>query len=370
VAESSPDLEGNWFVEWRDCPEPGQTGQGALTLAKPWEIEPEWTESGARRWVHTRQDDAEWTATGWCGEGFVQGHPRVAAEVSPAGRVTMESCFLLGYWGGESVVQQAGDNEMRGRWTYEGEEGIATWRRAIPKITRVKFISDVEDEVSYGARPGRVQDTFHSFWWGPTNDMTGNRPSFWIEVYGDNLWGHHTVDLGGELDLQPCAFSYIEDEDAVGLPDKAVGLKVEVLIWPAFRPGRKTLFVDGMEIPFDLIVEGYEGPEQPELRFVREEDGGFVPIGDKLEFYGDPLYLESRYESEQDGDTRPGHVSWYSEDGEQLGTLSLTLTRTAEEPLLYRSEVFYVMPPPIPKGLYGAPREAETQAPADEMGEP
>ena len=33
--------------------------------------------------------------------------------------------------------------------------------------------------------------------------MRGHRPQFKVMIYGDNLWGHHLINVNGALDLEP-----------------------------------------------------------------------------------------------------------------------------------------------------------------------
>jgi hypothetical protein len=94
-----------------------------------------------------------------------------------------------------------------------------------------------------------------------------------------------------------------------------------------------------------------EGPDKLKLRFVKKEEGAYQEIEGNLRFYGEPLFLEARYDSKQEEDEKVARLEWEAGEGGQIESMELVLTRTSEDPRLYRSEVFYVMPPPIPEEL-------------------
>lgn len=263
-AENIPVIVGNWFVEWCDYPEKGQVSLATYSLSKEWTIAHTKTEDGANCYFHRQDSSSEWSVGIWHGEGYSEGYRTYNVQISSENtKIEIgHHHFILGYWGGNSVVSLIGPNEVKGKWLYRDEGGAEVWRRAIPKIKRVKFVSEIETEVVNGKSRGRVEGTYDSFWWSPSNDMRGNRPNFWIEVYGENLWGHHVVDLGGAADLEPLEFSYIQSDGGwSGVPGKVIGLKFEVVIWPKFSPGPKAVFIDGIKIPFDFAVKGYPASE-------------------------------------------------------------------------------------------------------------
>lgn len=264
-AEKIPTMEGNWYVEWHDSPEEGQVERAALTLAKPWEMKNEKTRSGAVRWVYYRKHKDKWSLGGWWGKNYGEGYASIDPTVSGNNKITIDHpYYILGHWGGDSVVQLAGPNKIMGKWKYRDKGGTEIWTKAIPKITRVKFLSEIENEVVYGTVPGRVENTYSGYVWKDWNDMRGNRPRFWIEIYGENLWGDHAIDLCGAEGLEPREYSYIRDA-ASNLPGGVVGIKFTVIIWPHFKLGRKTIFVDGMKIPFVFILKNYPWPGRASL---------------------------------------------------------------------------------------------------------
>ena len=344
-------IEGNWFVVWSDTPEPGQTEKAILTLRKPWTSTAVRDESGARYWTYGRVEEDDWTLSGYLGEHYDSGYTAVTPKVSPNGRIEIEHpFFVLGHWGGESAVEPAGPDTITGSWSYHDAGGAERWRRAIPKITRVKFISDVEHELDFDAGLGRVEKSYSDYWWGPSNDMRGNRPSFWVEVYGENLWGHHVANIVDEPDLEPLGSSYIWDETA-DVPQHIVGLKFQIVIWPQFAPGRKTLLVDDMPIPFDLIVHGYAEEESPfELRFVRRDGAVYEEITGEVLPYGAAIAVELQFASDRDEAEKTVELEW--DTGEDTSAEAEIVAKPVpQNPRLYRSEPFYLLPPPIPLDL-------------------
>lgn len=263
-------LEGNWMVEWHDAIEPGKSSLAALTLARPWKRTAEGEPLDGRRWHWRRDHEGPWLLSGSYGDGFKDGYSTSTIEISPSGEIRIEHpYFVLGHWGGSSVLTQVSDDEIRGRWTYADKSGVEVWRRVRATLTSAAFDSGGEPKPEHvplpsgGAPAGRIEKKFDAFWWGPSSMMRGNRPSFRIEVRGENLWGHHVVELEDELDLEQLDHRPVREEN-VGRPGRIVGLSIELVVWPRCRPGRKTLLIDGNPVVFDLVVEGYPEEETDE----------------------------------------------------------------------------------------------------------
>ncbi len=282
TAAKVPDIEGNWFVEWHDYPEEGMVERAALTLTKPWEMVEQSTKLDATRWVYNRKKNAGWSLDGWRGENYDYGYNTITPVVSGNRSIEIEHpYFILGHWGGSSTVELVAPDKITGLWKYKDNGGKEIWTKAAPKITRVKFLSDIDSEVTEG-NVGRVEKSYDSYWWSAAVDMRGNRPDFDIEIYGENLWGHHVIDLDGAVDLEPRGYSHMWDENALGRPGRIIGLKLEVVIWEQFVPGRKTLFIDGKKIPFDFVVKDYPDTLDAKLKV------NIVPrlkkVGDKTHY--------------------------------------------------------------------------------------
>jgi len=79
-------------------------------------------------------------------------------------------------------------------------------------------------------------------------------------------------------------------------PENAIGIAVTGKTWSAATPGRMNLYLDGIRIPFDLVVHGYPEeklPPAPELRFVRATVGRFEPAA--MLRHGDEFHVEALY---------------------------------------------------------------------------
>lgn len=258
-AQDPSTLEGNWFIVWEGFPEGGST-PAALSLFKRWDraCRPRGELEGCL-WSAERDETSAWTLNGQWGESLGSSYYGPdALTVSPDGSIRIEQpYFVLGHWGGDSEVHPQGPDALIGRWSYGDTEGTERWTRAVPVLHTVAFVTDSAREVPAG-QPGLVPATFDAYWWGPGNDMRGNRPSFYVRMLGDNLWGHHVVNFVEEIGLEPTSMSYIRGEDDGRLrPGNIVGLNLEVVIWPGVTPGRKVLWLDDIPIPFDLRIEGF-----------------------------------------------------------------------------------------------------------------
>ncbi len=257
--------EGNWIAEYVDYPQKGEVSKSALTVARPWKMEYEALPQGGGRWFFARQE-GPWQLRKTGGGGYLSwGGGRVSVN---AGQVRVDHpTLMLGNWGGVSEVSASGPNAMRGNWTYQEEYGGAVaWRRAVSKLEKVVFTSGgVKTEARPGT-PARVEVNYS----GPGNDMRGNRPAFYVSIHGKNFWGHHVIDLGGAIDLEPRDFKTFEGEVKGLGPDSVAGKWFTVIVWPRAKPGRKTLWIDHQSIELDLVVNGYPHGED-DLKGEREQ---------------------------------------------------------------------------------------------------
>jgi hypothetical protein len=81
-------------------------------------------------------------------------------------------------------------------------------------------------------------------------------------IEGENLWGHHLIDVNGALGLEPVDGwrNYLLTEgrrsSALTTPPHVKGIEQYVVIWPEARSGKYTLRLDGESIPFELVIQG------------------------------------------------------------------------------------------------------------------
>ncbi|HWP42565.1 MAG TPA: toxin glutamine deamidase domain-containing protein [Blastocatellia bacterium] len=285
-------LEGNWIIEWHNYPEDGQVTRLFAILKRQWEMKClEEEGGGCRHYNVVSQTDKSWTLhftsdrQNW-GEAYPQ--------VDEWGNLNYE---WQDFQGRRSTLRAVGPNDIRGSWSTPPENpnerkgGAELWRRVLPDIKRVIFkgvsfydysaqltqyddpSSTIESEATPGGTHGKVEGTYGSVkGWGPGNDMRGNRPKFKVQIYGENLWGHHLIDVGGALDLEPLLEwrTYIlKDGSKHGAPSdptQVAGIEADVVIWPKARPGEKELRVDGVVFPFELVLHGYPGAPVSEKR--------------------------------------------------------------------------------------------------------
>jgi hypothetical protein len=107
---------------------------------------------------------------------------------------------------------------------------------------------------------------------------------------------------------------------------------------------RDGYLVDSIHTPYSVPrVLTREGSDKPKLRFVRVLE----EIVGNLRFYGGPIFLEARYDSEQDDTEKVALLEWEPGEGRGSESREIVVTRTPEDPRLYRSTAIYVLPPPI-----------------------
>lgn len=130
----------------------------------------------------------------------------------------------------------------------------------------------------------------------------------------------------------------------------------EVAVWPTTG---KTTFQSSIHWRVEHM-----GPYRPKLRFVRKKDGVFKELGADIGFYGGPFFLEARYDSEQQDTEKRALLEWETDEDGNSDGMEIVVKRTAEDPRVYRSEAFYVMPPLLPIEYETSPPE-EAPAPLD-----
>ena len=247
-------LEGNWVVEYSDAGKKEGTGvtygygEKGNTLYSAYSLWPNENTATTGIWNYI---SCNVPATRRCSDGQF--------TVSPEGKIGHQHSYgFMGHWGGYSTVKQVGPDEIRGRWNYQDQYGgLEVWRRVRPEITRVTVGSD---EFNPRQRPGHIEMTYDGYWWGPTVDQRANRPSFSIHVYGNNLWGRKNIRIEPRLDSANYVNSDLEVRCCGGVhgpSSEVVGLGMEVLAWAGVVPGRKTLYVDDIAIPFDFVIHGH-----------------------------------------------------------------------------------------------------------------
>lgn len=178
------------------------------------------------------------------------------------------------HWGSNSKINFSRDKGV-GEWESQGRDngtGREEWVRLRPKINKITFTGVSRRDppevstVSYGVT-GKVTGKYNKLW-GPQNNAPGNRPYFYVTIYGDNLWGHHVIDMKHGVGFDPLSnCKNIYDKSSNNF-NGHVGLRCAVNVWPGTSNGTKIWRLDNLEIPFDFDIIGLKDsddtkPEKP-----------------------------------------------------------------------------------------------------------
>ena len=175
----------------------------------------------------------------------------------------------------DELVRNLGTDSPDGTWTsrYNGKDirGQSVWRRAVPRITRAVFHFNAGTRMAPDKRESatapnelkaEVRLGYDPWDWGPSNNMRGNRPTFRVDIYGENLWGVHYpwIDPRTRLELDDNYYICGNGERnagwtaCLGKAGGVVGISYGVNIWNGVKPGTKMLFLDGVPVTFELVV--------------------------------------------------------------------------------------------------------------------
>jgi len=270
--ETAPSPEGNWIVEWRGAPsELEQTAFFVLAKGPEFKCWP--NQSGRGCWYGFRHaENAGWTLSGISNKA--QGSR--GQIVHGVGKLEVEpSLVKIDYFpyvhNQDEVVRNLGTDSPGGTWTssHNGKDinGQSVWRRAVPQVTRAVFhfnlgTQKLESATAPNEHRAEVRMKYDSFWWGPDNNMRGNRPEFRVDIYGENLWGVHYpwIDPRTRLELEDEYYICGNGERnrgwtaCLGQAGGVVGISYGLNIWNGVKPGTKMLFLDGVPVTFELVV--------------------------------------------------------------------------------------------------------------------
>lgn len=215
----------------------------------------------------------------------LRGRPGGELELD-AGRVAVDWEYGVP---GESILMAGADRNLYGVWQ-DGETASAEiWTRVEARPDRWSI--GVADRISGpllfpGADARAIRpinepmsvEAIYSEGWSVSDDARGARPTFQLNLFGDDMWGVHYVGLTGPAasgpgmrsGLERRPFSFICEGSngtirqvtdwwtCVG-GSEVTGISVPLVIWPETVPGRYILWLDGTSYPFDLRVEGWVG---------------------------------------------------------------------------------------------------------------
>jgi hypothetical protein len=268
-----PFPEGNWIVKWQNAPtEEQQNARFVLTKGVNYECLT--TQSRDCWYGFVREPNADWLIRGlaYYSSGKRSQLPNHKITVGSSGINIKYGYYIFGQ---KSQLKLNGENNLRGTWTghHKGEDisGQVIWKRAIPKINRAVFrFTDkrggqeriVESSMSMSSvPPTEVAMQYDRDVWGQENNTRGNRPRFYVDIYGENLWGLHYQWIDRKTALEFSRPNYIcgdgsRNRDWVYCKNDVVGVSYEVIIWSWIKNGMKTLYLDGIPIPFEMKIIG------------------------------------------------------------------------------------------------------------------
>lgn len=263
---------------------------------------------------------------------------------------------------------------MAGEWIYKDQRGPAVWRRGpsariqsveMGMAIRTDQGTYVSDRFGFGERPGRVERT-HRVTCG-YGQMRGNCDGFWIAIRGENFAGAQDlwIDPASHMEINKagwlCANGRMKDWGAgwrgcgsTKRPgDGVVGLSVKLLFWDGIAPGKRTLWVNGQPIPFEMVIHNYPADDKigrPALVDLRAMSPDGNPLAALAE--GSPFVLEAHYDGPNPAEwvsaAVPGALLPRPAETAASGTgrgRRIILLRT-EDAKIFRSVPLIVTPPP------------------------
>lgn len=303
--EDHPKIEGNWFVEWGDSDEP----PAIVSVFSEY------------RWDCANPEDS------WCQKRITgplvlsAGQPTISDDAHPSGKVSQSDGKLqvkwgywhFGRWGGESSLRASSNNRLEGEWSGAGLDGPEVWQRATSQVSSVVAISKLHDDFWPGPRKALGQPVrLIAPYLSETYSMRGNRESVFLDLYGSNMWGHHEYLLSRDTGVEITGSFYIcADAQIVSQSIRnascleaggVVGMRLELMPWPAATPGLKYLRFDGQSIPFALEFSDYPTPfvvESPDTQVSRvvlldDQLGQRREPGDSAKSYAYPFDRSGR----------------------------------------------------------------------------
>ncbi len=234
-------------------------------------------------------------------------------QVSPGKIEFIHHYGIIGRWATKSSIRFK-DGIGQGQWSYAqtGETGPETWVRMQPTVNRVDFYSvkaakgTLPVSSAESGQVGRVTGIYEPghYKWGPGNNAPGNRPRFYINIYGDNLWGFHIFGIQSGIGFDPDNCKYIKGSTKAS-NHGVIGMRCPTLVWHGVSNGMKTLTLDNIRIPFFFDIKGlpedsakltlgnidinYTHPEIMKSHEKQEIDGEIAAINRRLESLDDKI---------------------------------------------------------------------------------
>jgi hypothetical protein len=255
-------LEGNWMIRWEG--DSGETpGYAVLSKGGSWTCV---DNPDVGCWYRFfREADAEWRLGFWADDG---GNSASVEMTGPGQFTALYGYGHLGYSGGASMVS-GGLDALSGMWKQGDRSGTEVWERVVSRVDRVAWPDGPGQEADVGGPPVTVRSVYSD----AGNAMRGNRPSFVLNLLGENLWGRHDYWMPRAEGLEIKGLSYLckpaEDGYVVHgdfwvclRQGGVIGVQLSFNVWSEARPGPQVLYFDDAEIVFNLELEGYPQPAE------------------------------------------------------------------------------------------------------------
>ena len=264
--KGDPPIHGTWRVEWRGLPKGPSRNFGVIRIERSGETLV--CDGNACRHV------PEKASAPWQVSGYRWGFPaswnknQIVTQDQPASfsarntvragprRIEFRTSRAFA-----TRLRIAGNgDEMRGTWKWNDDTGPVIARRM--EIAPDRIVAEAQSK--HVAKPGatvRVVRKFDRFWWGKGNSMRGNRPRFSLTVLGKGftkLWHRAWADRSRGLQIVNVKPVYAP-QDAGKTGRRVIGSRISVVLWDDAQPGRHLVRLDSLNIPIDLVVDGFPG---------------------------------------------------------------------------------------------------------------
>ena len=165
-----------------------------------------------------------------------------------------------------------------GKWQYGKKKPqvgrVVMKRRPPPKIQEITIKNaghgdNNADRYAYGDRPGRILRR-HAITCGAGRSRS-NCDRVWITLTGENLAGAHNVwiDPASHMEIRDAGWTCRNGKRREGgagwtkcavtarAGDGVAAISLRLVLWDGIKPGRRTLWVNGQPVPFDLVIQGH-----------------------------------------------------------------------------------------------------------------
>lgn len=332
-------LRGNWLATWDGVPNKRYFGRGQHLDAAQLTIQ---TNAEGGFVIH----GPSWFRDG---SGSAAERPDEISQInpidleSPVGGVLETSLSYYSAPPSTLRLNAGSPDRIDGGWEIrdtdvEGDAiyGSVSWERARPVIDSVVITSEqevaanvrVDSEASAEFCNSRVVHlselpvatmTYGSSW-GEIAALRANRPKFFVNVFGENLWGIHDVGFDYEnTGIEAMDAERIFSDDGFR---RVIGLRIRFNIWYDVQPGWYTVYLDDLAIPFQLDIPNFY--PNVSLKYVN-----YDPVNDtERELEEIPLnqvfWVHATVENpERFDDTQPLVVHWrgteFSAPAERMG---------------------------------------------------